>query len=281
MRTITLPSPAKLNLFLHILERREDGYHNLQTVFQFINFCDQLQFNMTSDRNVTITPTLIQIPLRKNLIYRAAMLLKKETGYERGVDIVLHKHLPFGAGIGGGSSNAATTLVALNKLWKLGLSQAKLLELGAQLGADVPIFIYGQTSWAEGIGNEFTPIVLPQPWYLLLMPKCHVTTAALFEALDVRDSERLSIESYTFGQGKNDFEPIVRAQYPEVDEAMRWLEQYGEPRLTGTGAIVYLKFDTEQEAGRIAALTPDHISSKVVRGLNKSPLIVALEEVSS
>ena len=281
MHTVSLPSPAKLNLFLHILGRREDGYHNLQTVFQFIDFCDQLQFNLTTGDDVTITPSLMQIPLRKNLIYRAAMLLKKETGYGGGVDIVLHKRLPFGAGIGGGSSNAATTLVALNKLWKLGLSQAQLLELGVQLGADVPIFIYGQTSWAEGIGNEFTPIVLPQPWYLLLMPKCHVTTAELFAALKGSKTDPLSIEHYKFGQGRNDFEPIVREQYPEVDEAMCWLEQYGEPRLTGTGAIVYMRFDTEQEAGRIAALTPDHISSKVVRGLNKSPLIAALEEVSS
>ena len=236
---------------------------------------------MAKGKDVTITPSLMQIPLRKNLIYQAAMLLKKETGYEHGADIVLHKRLPFGAGIGGGSSNAATTLVALNKIWKLGLSQADLLELGTQLGADVPIFIYGQTSWAEGIGNEFTPIVLPQPWYLLLMPKCHVTTAALFAALNDQRSERLSIEHYVVGQGSNDFEPIVRKQYPEVDEALQWLSQYGKPRLTGTGAIVYLKFDTEQEAGRIAALTPDHISSKVVRGLNRSPLSVALEEVSS
>nr|MCH9743763.1 4-(cytidine 5'-diphospho)-2-C-methyl-D-erythritol kinase [Gammaproteobacteria bacterium] len=168
MQFIQLPAPAKLNLFLHVLRKRDDGYHDIQTVFQFIDVSDQLSFRLRNDADICLTPRLMGLATRDNLIYKAATLLQQHAGCERGVDILFEKNIPMGAGLGGGSSDAATTLIALNKIWNLNLVETELLQLARKLGADVPIFVHGRTSWAEGVGDEFTPILLPQPWYLVL-----------------------------------------------------------------------------------------------------------------
>ena len=272
-QSLQLISPAKLNLFLHIVGQREDGYHNLQTIFQFIDFSDQLTFRVRNDNEIKLTPTLITLSTRENLITRAAKLLRRETGCVKGVDIVLSKNLPMGAGLGGGSSNAATTLVALNQLWDLNLSRQQLMDIGLELGADVPIFIYGHSAWAEGLGNEFTSMILPNRWYLLVIPPCHVNTRKMFidERL-TRDTPRIKITDYRAGVGHNDFEPLVRQCYPEVDAALNWLSQFGDARMSGSGGVVFLGFDSLDEASRIAARVPKGLSCKVARGLNRSPL---------
>lgn len=273
--TITLPAPAKINLFLHILDRREDGYHNIQTVYQFLDYFDALTFTRREDGQITLSPELTDTPFEQNLITKAARLLQAETKTPYGVDIKLNKQLPIGGGVGGGSSNAATTLHALNELWEVHRSVEDLSKLGVRLGADVPVFVHGHAAWAEGIGDQLTPIILPEPWCLLIIPPCQVKSVNLYnDSRLTHDNAALRITDYQYNQGHNDFEPIVRFDYPEVSHALDWLKSFGKARMTGSGGCVFALFDTEEEASRIAAQVPSLYQSKVAKVRNLSPLMM-------
>ena len=274
---MTWPAPAKLNLFLHITGRREDGYHYLQTIFQFIDLMDELQFNLRQDGVIHRINPLSGVSVEDDLVVKAARLLQKVSKCSLGADIILQKQLPMGGGLGGGSSDAATTLVALNSLWQLGLSEKTLLSLAAELGADVPVFVHGHAVWAEGVGEKFSDIELPEPWYLIVLPDCHVSTAELFADPGLtRDCHPITIRNFLSGQAKNIFEPVVRAHYPAVDKAMNWLSQFGQARLTGTGACVFAAFDNKADAEHVLAQRPDDLQAYVVRGMNRSPLLETL-----
>ena len=221
------PAPAKLNLFLHITGRRADGYHQLQTVFQFLDIHDDVFLKVKPGGGILARHRYPGFDEENDLTLRAARLLQAATGCSSGVEIELVKNLPIGGGIGGGSSDAATVLLALNYLWDTGLNQQELAHLGLQLGADVPVFIHGQTCWAEGVGEEIHPVELPEPVYLLVYPKVHVSTGQIFSAPELtRNTSPIKIADFLAGQTRNDCEAVVRAQVPEVDEAMRWLDQY-------------------------------------------------------
>jgi 4-diphosphocytidyl-2-C-methyl-D-erythritol kinase len=274
---LKLPSPAKLNLFLHITGKRADGYHNLQTVFQFLDYCDELTFTLRNDTQIVINDFSSEVTEQNNLILKAAKILQKLSSTAVGVDIHVKKILPLGGGVGGGSSNAATTLLALNKIWALNLSHAELLSIGLQLGSDVPIFLHGHACWAEGRGEILTPIILPEFWYVLLIPNCRINTATLFgDPRLTRDSEILKITHYSPAVGHNDFEPLVRMDYPEIAHALDWLGQFGKARMTGTGSTVFAAFDIREEASRIAEQSPESFKAVVAKGLNQSPLQTAL-----
>lgn len=278
---IELPSPGKLNLFLEILGRRADHYHNLQTVFQFIDLCDHIFFEPRDDGKIVLPAFSNEIPLRDNLIYKAAMALKQWANPKSGIEIRVKKRLPLGGGVGGGSSNAATTLLALNKIWALELPHSSLLEIGGRLGADVPVFLHGHASWAEGRGDVLSPIILPEPWYVLLMPSVQAKTQDFFnDAQLTYTTDPLTMSHYHFGQGHNDFEPIARRKFPVIAEALDWLNEFSPARMSGTGSTVFAAFDTREEASRIVALSPGHIRAVVAKGLNHSPLQAALEGFS-
>lgn len=266
------PSPAKINLFLHIIGRRADGYHNLQTIFQFLDYGDELSFKLRSDDKIELTTSSPELATENNLILRAAHLLRRNG---LGVAIHLEKHLPIGGGLGGGSSNAATTLVALNKLWHLDLSSAELLSYGLQLGADVPIFINAKAAWAEGVGEQFTPITIAEPWYVVLVPPHPVSTAEFFSADELtRNTRPITIREFLDGSAtRNDFEPLARKRYPMVALALDWLNQSAPARLTGSGGCVFAAMSTEQEAQAIAAQAPKPLSAFIAKGLNTSPLL--------
>ncbi len=271
------PAPAKLNLMLRIVGRRGDGYHLLQTVFQFIDLADQLRFAVRNDGRITRSRKLDGVDEDADLVIRAARLLQADTGITSGVEIELRKSIPMGAGLGGGSSDAATTMLALNRLWGLGLSVERLAELGLQLGADVPVFIHGVAAWAEGVGEKLEPVSLPAPWYLLLFPSCHVSTAEIFSDPELtRDSPRITIADFFAGSRENHCLPIVCKRHPEVAEAIGWLKQFGDARLTGTGAAVFASFSSEEEAKEVLDKLPGHMNGVVVRGLNISPVLDVL-----
>ncbi len=273
MATLICPAPAKLNLFLHITGRRPDGYHLLQTVFQFIDYCDQLYFTLRHDAQIIITTPLPTVNLSDNLIYRAAMLLQKSTGCQQGVDIALQKKIPLGGGLGGGSSNAATTLLALNKLWQLGLSLRELAHLGVQLGADVPVFIQGHAAWAEGIGEKLLNITLPEPWYVVIIPACQVSTVKIFSHSQLtRDSTAIKIQDFNELSSRNDCEALVKNLYPEVAAALDWLGQYTRAKLTGTGGCIFGRFEQRQSAQAVLDKLPERFSGFIAQGLNHSPL---------
>ena len=279
--TLALPSPAKLNLFLHITGQRSDGYHNLQTVFQFINLCDELSFEASHSPDISLSPSLADVPDSDNLIYRSAKLLQQTSKYSRGARIGLTKNIPMGGGLGGGSSNAATTLRALNHLWQTGLNTTELMKLGLQLGADVPIFIAGHAAWAEGIGEKLTPFDPSENWYLLLQPNCHVDTDRVFKHKDLtRNSPPITIAAFLAEGGHNDCENLVRSIYPEVDNALKLLNKYNNARMTGTGACVYSAFDSEAEAllAQAEIVKAGNIKSFVVKGVNTSPLLTAMNK---
>lgn len=271
--TLTLPAPAKLNLMLHITGRREDGYHNLQTVFQLLDRGDQLSFTARNDSAITLSPAIAGVPFEDNLIVRAAKLLQQHSNCSAGADIQLDKKLPMGGGIGGGSSNAATTLVGLNHLWRCGLSVDALAELGRQLGADVPVFVRGHSAWAEGVGEHLQPLELPEKWFLVLTPDCHVSTAEIFcHKRLTRDTPIIKVAAFFEGDSQNDCQPLVRKLYPEVDFALDWLNQYGTSRMTGTGASVFAAFDSEASAQAVLEKIPNELSGFVAKGVNISPL---------
>lgn len=280
------PAPAKLNLFLRVLGRREDGRHDLQTVFQFIDLCDELQFSVTTDGKISCESELTSLSPADNLCVRAARLLRDTLRDDLGVVITLHKRIPIGGGLGGGSSDAATTLHALNRLWDAGLSVDTLASLGLTLGADVPVFVRGQAAWAEGLGERLSPLDLPEPWYVVVAPPVHVSTGQVFQALAEGVSnpeERLTqygrplrIRDFLAHGAGNDLEPVVRRQYPDVDHALSWLAGFGSAQMTGSGACVYLAVSTEREGLAITSQLQEDYRGFVCRGLNQSPLMKQL-----
>ncbi len=277
MSGLSWPAPAKLNLFLHITGRRADGYHELQTVFQFLDYGDELRFTVRDDGVIRALHHLPGVTSDQDLTVRAARLLQESTGNSLGADIELTKRLPIGGGLGGGSSDAATTLVALNHLWKLKLSVDELAKLGLKLGADVPVFVHGQAAWAEGVGERLTPVDLPEPWYVVIAPPCRVSTGEIFAAADLtRDAKPITIRDFLAGQGGNDCEALVSRRYPEVAQALQWLAGHAPARMTGTGGCVFAAFPDEPAARRAAQQfteqRPDSGQALIAQGLNLSPL---------
>lgn len=278
----TFTAPAKLNLFLHITGKRPDGYHNLQTLFQFIDYCDTLHFShYDTPGDIHLESDLEGVNPKDNLIVKAAKALQHASGCSKGATIRLDKQLPMGGGLGGGSSDAATTLVALNQLWQTHLSEDRLAEIGLDLGADVPVFVRGRAALAEGVGEQLTPVSLDEPWYLLAIPDCHVETAALFADKHLtRNSKPIRIRAFLEGatQGHNDFEPVARRLFPDIESCFAVLNQVGEAKLTGTGACVFCRFDNRESAldaaQQVASLAPAGLKlrTQVAKGLNRSPL---------
>ncbi len=267
------PAPAKLNLMLRIVGRRDDGYHLLQTVFQFIDLADRIRFRLRDDGEIVRVSDVEGVSAESDLVVKAARLLQAEAGIEAGVEIELAKTIPMGAGLGGGSSDAATTLLALNRLWGVGFSTERLSVLGLRLGADVPVFVHGVAAWAEGVGERLEPVALPDAWYLLLFPSCHVSTAGIFSAPELtRDSPRITIADFFAGSRENGCLPVVCKRHPEVAEAIGWLNNYSDARLTGTGSTVFASFASEEEARKVLNKLPTHMNGAVVRGLNSSPV---------
>jgi len=274
------PAPAKLNLMLRILGQRKDGYHRLQTVFQFIDWCDYLTFELLDEDRICRVGKDYGVCESEDLIVRAARLLKKQGGVSQGVSITIDKNLPMGGGLGGGSSDAATTLVALNELWSVGLSVDELVKLGASLGADVPVFVKGRAAWAEGVGDELTPVDLDEPYYLLIMPGCHVSTAEVFaNSRLTRDSKAITMCAFLDGDQQNDCLSVVQGEYPAVDYALKCLAKVASAKLTGTGSTVYAVFNEAALAQQAAKQLPEELDVKIVKGLNRSPLLS--EEISS
>jgi len=267
------PAPAKLNLMLRITGQRDDGYHLLQTVFQLTDLCDWLTFHEVTDGSVSLQNPIPGVPEETDLTVRAAQLLRKETGCQQGVRIDVEKNLPMGGGLGGGSSDAATTLVVLNKLWDLNLSEQKLMALGLQLGADVPVFVYGHAAWAEGVGEKLERINTLEQWVVVIKPDCHVDTREIFSVKDLtRDSKSITIPDFVAGQHQNDCLEVVRKLYQPVENALVDLGQYAEARLTGTGACVFAQFDSKELAEAAYSKLKESWQVYLVQGLNKSPL---------
>ncbi len=269
---IRVPSPAKLNLFLHITGRRENGYHELQTIFQLIDLYDWMTFTPTLGEEIKIDG-LSEVRAEENLIYRAAQILKPHAKKFCGLHIKIEKNIPMGAGLGGGSSNAATTLIVLNQLWECSLKQEQLADYGVKLGADVPIFIYGKNAWAEGIGEHLSFIDLDQKQFIILKPDCFISTQLLFSQKTLtRDSKTTKFCAYQLEPSNfgNNFEPLARQLYPEVEEAMQYLDQFGQAKLTGTGACVFIEVTNEMNIDEILKHSP--CKSYLVNSLNESPL---------
>lgn len=269
---IRVPSPAKLNLFLHITGCRPNGYHELQSIFQLIDLCDWLEFEQTDDQQIQIEG-LSSVDLEQNLIYRAAQILQPYAKAPSGLIIRLEKNIPMGAGLGGGSSNAATTLIVLNQLWYCGLNSEQLAELGVKLGADVPIFVHGRNAWAEGIGEHLTFIDLDQKQFIVLKPDCFISTQQLFSQKTLtRDTKSSKFCAYQIKPSDfgNNFEPVARSLYPEVDEAMQYLDQFDVAKLTGTGACVFIEVTDDMNVTDILENAP--CKSYLVNSLQESPL---------
>jgi 4-diphosphocytidyl-2-C-methyl-D-erythritol kinase len=269
----SFPAPAKLNLFLHIVGRRADGYHLLQSMFRLIDRHDTLHLRPTADGVIRRMQDIPGVPEEQDLCIRAARLLQQHTGCRQGVDIQLEKTLPIGGGLGGGSSDAATMLLALNRLWQLNLSRKELLDLGLQLGADVPVFVFGKNAWAEGVGEQLQAIALSESWYVVLTPDVHVSTADIFASQELtRDTIPAKMAAFFKGYGHNDLEPLVCRNNPAVANSLAWLKQYGDARMSGSGASVFLEVESEAEAQRIFALKPENIAGFVAQGLDQHPL---------
>lgn len=279
IKHLSLPSPAKLNLLLHITGRRADGYHHLQTIFQFVDYADTLDFSLRDDGVISLSPALNDVAAEDNLIIKAARLLQTASACKLGIDIHLTKIIPMGAGLGGGSSNAATTLLALNVLWHLNWSNEQLATLGLSLGADVPIFIYGHAAWAEGVGEQLTPLQLPENVYLIIKPDCKISTREIFlhPAL-TRDSTPIKVAASEAQDGRNDCESVVKALYPAVDNALSWLRQYGKGKLTGTGSCVFLACNSLEQAQMLLNVCP--FDAFLAKGKNLSPTHQALQHLS-
>ena len=275
---LILPAPAKLNLFLHILGRRPDGYHELQTLFQFLDHGDELGFRRREDGQIRLHTDVPGVPHDSNLIVRAARRLQEQSGTRLGADIWLDKRLPMGGGIGGGSSDAATTLVGLNHLWGLDWSEDRLAELGLALGADVPVFVRGRAAFAEGVGEQLTPVSPDEPWYLVLAPQVSVSTAEIFSDPELtRDTPAIRVRSLPEGGGHNDCQPVVEKRYSEVRNALKWLNNFVQARMTGTGACVFGSFPNRDEADRVSRQLPATLPSFIARGCNRSPLHRVME----
>jgi 4-diphosphocytidyl-2-C-methyl-D-erythritol kinase len=268
------PAPGKLNLFLHVLGKRPEGkhagYHELQTVFRLIDRCDRVGIAGRQDGKIAFNGPFGE----ENLCVQAARLLKAETGSTTGCELALEKKLPIGGGLGGGSSDAATVLLVLNKLWDLKLANSELRELGVRLGADVPVFVYGRNAIGEGIGERLTPIDLPPAWYLVLTPQVSVSTKETFKSALTRSTKRLKMSPFLSGQGTNDLEAAVVARYPDVAASLAWLKQHRpQARMTGSGACVFAEFETEAEARALYSALPGGMHGFVTRGLEQHPLL--------
>ncbi|MDH5229072.1 MAG: 4-(cytidine 5'-diphospho)-2-C-methyl-D-erythritol kinase [Gammaproteobacteria bacterium] len=271
--SIPWPAPAKLNLFLHITGRREDGYHLLQTIFQFVDYCDQLYFDLRVDKQIRHLNPLPGVEPGSDLVVRAARLLQQTTACSQGADIRIEKNLPMGGGLGGGSSDAATTLLALNQLWQTGLQIEQLAALGLQLGADVPIFIYGHAAWAEGIGEQITVVNPPEPWYVIITPPVHVDTGKIFSSEQLtRDQQAIKIRDSLNGQMTNICQPLVEQLYPPVAAAIEALSAYSPARMTGTGACVFASFESQKAAQSVLEKLSPQWQGVVAKALNISPL---------
>lgn len=287
MNAFTLPSPAKLNLCLHVVGRRPDGYHELQTLFQFLDYGDEITFVPASDGRpgIHLAASIPGVNDQDNLILRAARLLAGNQAAELpGVTLDVAKRLPMGGGLGGGSSNAATVLLGLNHYWQLGRSIDQLAELGLQLGADVPVFVRGHAAWGEGVGEQLTPANPPQDWFLVLKPACDINTGKIFSEQGLtRNTPRIKIAPAFEGDAsryRNDCEDVVRKLYPEVNQSLEWLSQFGPARLTGTGACIFGRFPTESAARIIWESKPSGITGFVAQGVNSSPLHTKLTELT-
>jgi len=273
------PAPAKLNLFLHVVGRRPDGYHLLQTAFRLIDLCDWLSFSPRSDGEITLAREIPGVAADEHLAVRAARLLQAEAGSGAGVAIDLEKNIPIGGGLGGGSSDCATTLAALDALWGLNLGRERLAEMGLGLGADVPFFLYGRNAFGEGIGERLTALELPQAWYVVLVPPVAVSTRAIFAAPELtRNSKTIKISSFSAGFGRNDLEPVACRRHPEVAEHLEWLRRFGDARMSGSGACVFAEFAAEREARSVHSRMPADMRGFVVRGLDRQPLEALLEK---
>lgn len=278
---LTLPAPAKLNLFLHILGRRADGYHELQTLFQFLDHADELHFAPREDGQIRLHTEIPGVPHDSNLIVRAARQLQEGSGCRLGADIWLDKHLPMGGGIGGGSSDAATTLVGLNHLWQLGWDEDRLAALGLGLGADVPVFVRGRAAFAEGVGEKLTPVELEEPWFLVAVPQVFVSTAEVFSDPELtRDTAPIKVRSLLGVDGRNDCQTVVEKRYPAVRNALMLLNKFTSARLTGTGACVFGSFPNQGDADKVRRQLPATLPSFVARGRNISLLHRKLQELT-
>ncbi|MEL7652754.1 MAG: 4-(cytidine 5'-diphospho)-2-C-methyl-D-erythritol kinase [Stutzerimonas stutzeri] len=281
MQVLTLPAPAKLNLMLHITARRADGYHELQTLFQFLDYGDELVLRPREDGQIRLLTELPGVDHDSNLIVRAARLLQRESGCALGADIQLTKRLPMGGGIGGGSSDAATTLVGLDHLWNTRLGEDRLAELGLNLGADVPVFVRGRAAFAEGVGERLQPVDLPEPWFLVIAPQVSVSTAEIFADPELtRNTPAITVRSLLAGGGHNDCQPVVEKRYPEVRNALSLLNKFVQARMTGTGACVFGSFPNEGEADKVRRQLPATLPSFVARGRNVSMLHRSLERMA-
>ena len=278
-------SPAKLNLFLHILDRRIDGYHNLETIFQFLNYGDDMSFELRDDNKINLVTPLLGVRNEDNLVVKAAKVLQANAEHvvgPLGVDIHMVKRIPMGGGLGGGSSNAATTLMALNQLWNMQLNEEQLKTLGLQLGADVPVFVHGNSCFATGVGEQFEDCDPPEAWFLVITPKIQVNTGQIFtDPALTRNSKSIRIRAplvwVQLAGYRNDCEAVVCKLYPDIKFVLEWLSAYGTARLTGTGASVFCAFKSEQEASKIAALIPDEYDYFVAQATNRSVGIAATE----
>ncbi|MCG8325382.1 MAG: 4-(cytidine 5'-diphospho)-2-C-methyl-D-erythritol kinase [Thiotrichales bacterium] len=273
------PAPAKINLFLHVTAQRADGYHLLQTVFQFLALADQIDFTIRDDGQVRRTSRSNEIKMADDLVVRAARALQEAGGKPLGADIHVEKHIPLQAGLGGGSSDAATTLLALNRLWKTGLSVDALAEIGVRLGADVPVFVRGQAAFAEGVGEQLTPVAPAEDWYVIIRPDCRISTAEIFQAPDLtRNTPPITIRDFLAGAGQNDCLPVVLKRFPQVAEAMNWLGNYSRAKMTGTGSTVFAPFADQASAETVLHEVPQNWSAWVAQGRNRSPLLDRLEQ---
>jgi 4-diphosphocytidyl-2-C-methyl-D-erythritol kinase len=272
-QSLRLPAPAKLNLMLHITGRRSDGYHLLQTVFQFIDLNDWLEFELIADGSIRRTESNSPVPASADIVLAAAGLLQKRFEVSKGVGIRIEKGIPIGGGLGGGSSDAACCLLALNRLWELGLSLSQLADIGLELGADVPVFVHGRAAWAGGVGEVLQPIDIPEPIYLVIDPQVHVSTANIFAAEELtRNCDPITIRAFLRGAGTNVCEPVVRNRHPQVGEAIDWLDQFGAARMSGSGACVFIEMDSLQQAEIVKAQIPESWTGYVAAARNVSPL---------
>jgi len=269
------PAPAKINLFLHVVGRRADGYHLLQTVFRFLDFTDTIRCEPRGDGRILLATPLPGVPPESDLVMRAAQALRAATGTTAGVSLHVTKRLPMGGGLGGGSSDAATTLMALNRLWRTGLDTLALQRIGLALGADVPIFIHGRTAFAEGVGERFTDLTLPAAWYLVLVPDVAVPTLEIFRSAGLRrDTETIAAADWRPGFGHNDLEPVACELYPEVARHLEWLRQHGDARMSGSGACCFVEFAQESAAKTALAALPADMRGFVAAGMDRHPLLL-------
>jgi 4-diphosphocytidyl-2-C-methyl-D-erythritol kinase len=275
--SLSLMAPAKLNLMLHIIGQRADGYHNLQTAFQILDYGDMLHFTLRHDAEINIIGDFPGVPMHSNIIFKAAQALQPLAKKPSGIDIAVDKCLPMGGGLGGGSSNAATTLLALNQLWQCDCDNDTLAEIGLSLGADVPVFVRGRTAWAEGIGEQLTPIDLPEQWFVVLKPDVEVSTAEIFQHGQLtRNTSAITVAAFLKTGGRNDCENVVRMLYPAVDDALKWLAERTDNRamLTGTGACIFASCTDKEQATDIFMSRPKNLRGFIAKGVNFSPACV-------